>query len=137
MRKVLLIALGVIVIGVLGLVGLGIRTANQKFDAGDPQYVGMSVDGIRSASPDPGANVEVVSGDITLVSVFLSGLCGPDEGPPNYTTMTFEIPVGTGTQGATVLCDINLTSQLGQLIDCGNGNPDGGTLCTVQLTEAP
>ncbi len=41
MRKFLLIALGVIVLGVLGFVGLAYWGANQKFDASNPQFAGM------------------------------------------------------------------------------------------------
>ncbi len=41
MRVFILIALGVIVVGVLAFVGLAYWGANQKFDAGNPQFAGM------------------------------------------------------------------------------------------------
>jgi Tfp pilus assembly protein PilV len=41
MRKIVLIVLGVIVVGVLGFVALGAWNANQTIDANNPQYAGM------------------------------------------------------------------------------------------------
>lgn len=41
MRKIVLIVLGVIVVGVLGFVALGVWNANQVVDVNNPQYAGM------------------------------------------------------------------------------------------------